>query len=91
MFVPYYKFTETLGKSGINSTSWFKGSIQKSGSHQVCIFGFTRNGNMDHPNLNRFNPYRHLQVDGTTLGYKGANYYFSDKSILGRLLKIIFA
>ena len=78
MFLPFYILSNDTGKSGQHlGKTWFGASI---GTEQtVCARG----------ELGRFNPYS-IQYGGTTLGFRGKNYWFRDKTFLGFIFKFIF-
>ncbi len=84
MFLPYYSIGDAIGHSGKHlGKAWF-GAYIDDGT-QLYAFGDNQVINM-----HTFNPHRELQYGGTTLGFRGKNYWFSDKTFLGRILKFLF-
>lgn len=75
MLIPYYKISSEKGFSG----------NKEDPTIYYCFPGIKPK------EINRLNPYRDLQYGGTLLGYKGKNYWFSDETLLGKILKKIFA
>jgi hypothetical protein len=75
MFIPYYKIVDEIGKSS---------------SAEVPVNWFTRNANPKAAHITRFNPYRHIFFGGTLLGFRGKNYFISDDTFLGKLIKPLF-
>lgn len=76
MFKPNYKYVDESGFSGrcLEHNSFFiKSDIQLCSSWAGIMK----------------NPYRDLQYGGTTVGYKGFNYWFSDNSLVGKIFKFL--
>ena len=76
MLKPYFEYVEAPGHGGrvLEHNSLFIKSEK-----QLCSIWA---GKIE-------NPYRNLQFSGVMLGFNGLNYWFSDGSILGRILSSI--
>ena len=76
MFKPYFTYVEAPGRGGRvveQNSLYIKSEIQLISKWGGDIL----------------NPYRDLQFGGTELGFKGHNYWFSDNSFLGKILKFL--
>lgn len=87
MLIPYYVISEKVGCSGRSYSfkRWWRiltvGTHLKEECPNLTIQGMTSF---------RFNPYRDISYGGTTLGFKGKNYWIADDCLVGKLLKYIF-
>lgn len=59
----------------------------ESGLYKIPWQSIVNNANSAYK---RFNPYRDLQGLGTTLGFRGKNYWIADRTLLGKLLKRLY-
>lgn len=81
MFLPYYSIGDTVGRSDRYLREFW-------GIHISDGLGTYAVG--DGELLRRFNPYRDLSYGGTTLGFRGKNYWFPDGTWIGKILKALF-
>lgn len=90
MFYPNFIFSDK-GVSSCKSKSYrIKNLIYVNVSEvpaEVCITG-TIGGKLSFVGK-RFNPYKELSYGGITLGFRGKNYWFSDKEIVGKIIALI--
>lgn len=76
MFCPYFTITDGESK-------------KTSGGYNVPWQSIVNNVNIIH-RTKPINPYRDFMAGGTTLGWKGKNYWVSDSRLIGKILRKIY-
>ena len=87
--IPYYYQSYKTGRSGGGSRCWNFYTI-------YSVYESTRpqrisSKSMEQSKDMQFNPFRDLQNGGTMIAWKGKNYWFSDATLLGWLLRHVFS
>lgn len=77
MFYPYFIITD--GESGSPS----------GGVYKIPHQWFTGNTNPKYREK-PINPYRDFRAGGTSFGFRGKNYWISDKTFLGKVLRKVY-
>jgi len=86
MFIPNYILSSTKqGFSGKHFWSWRFLNILEVYCRDVQIVSVGIS-----PDLINFNPYRDMMIGGTTLGFRGRNYWISDSCLIGKILRLLF-
>ena len=90
MMIPYYEIRDEVGRSGK-----FLGNISLSCTRFLRILTVHWSEKQivpfyKEPVMKQMNPFRDLQYGGTTLGIKGKNFWFSDDTLVGFVLKLIY-